>query len=105
MTLDQIRQVLVAEQRIVAVFVSPSGNGIKGIARIQPDASQHKASFLSVERHIAQLGITTTISGATTAPRGCTAPSSCRTSPSGGCAGTSAPPTCKPRSSSVAASS
>ena len=51
MTLDQIRQVLIDDQRIVAVFISPSGNGIKGVARIQPYAMWHKASFLAVERH------------------------------------------------------
>jgi len=53
LTLADIRQVLITDQRIVAVFVSPSGNGIKGIARIHPDATQHKASFLAVERHFA----------------------------------------------------
>ena len=57
MTLDQIRQVLVDDQRIIAVFISPSGTGIKGVARIQPDTEQHRASFLSVERHFATLGI------------------------------------------------
>jgi hypothetical protein len=56
MTLDDIRQVLVADQRIVAGFITPSGAGMKGIARIRPDAD-HKASFLSVERHFASLGI------------------------------------------------
>jgi hypothetical protein len=57
LTLDQIRQVLLDDQRIVAGFISPSGNGIKGIARIRPDAEQHKASYLAVERHFASIGI------------------------------------------------
>ena len=53
LTLDQIRQVLVADQRIVAGFVSPSGNGIKGVARIDPSTDDHRASFLAVEQHFA----------------------------------------------------
>lgn len=57
MTLDQIRHALISDLRIIAVFITPSGNGIKGIARIQRDTEQHKASFLAVEKHFAQLGI------------------------------------------------
>jgi len=55
--LDLIAKTLQADQRIVAVFQSPSGTGIKGIARILPDASKHKESFFAVEEHFKSLGI------------------------------------------------
>lgn len=53
----EIRGVLVADPRVVAVFDSPSGNGVKGIARIPADSSRHLQSFLAVEAHFASLGI------------------------------------------------
>lgn len=57
LTLEQMRSILIDDQRIIAIFISPSGKGIKGIARVRPDASQHKASYLSAEHHFASLGI------------------------------------------------
>lgn len=56
--LAETRRMLIADKRIVAVFDSPSGNGIKGIARIQPDATLQVQSFEAVEQHFSSLGIT-----------------------------------------------
>lgn len=56
-TVDEMRNVLTADSRIVAVFVTPSGEGVKGIARIPADATTHKAAFLAAEAHFQTLNL------------------------------------------------
>ena len=56
-TLDEMREILQADPRMVAVFRSPSGAGIKGVARIPKDAANHKAAFLAAEAHFKKLNL------------------------------------------------
>lgn len=57
-TIDEMREILQADPRMVAVFVTPSGAGIKGVARIPKDAANHKAAFLAAEAHFKSLKLT-----------------------------------------------
>lgn len=50
-TVEEMRDILRAEPRIVASFVTPSGDSVKGIARIRPDIDTHLASFIAVRDH------------------------------------------------------
>lgn len=50
-TIDDMRAELQDDPRMVAVFVTPSGAGVKGIARIPADAERHLAAFLAAEAH------------------------------------------------------
>lgn len=52
-TVEEIVEILRAEPRIVAAFVSPSGAGVKGIARIPICTSkdQHVAAFAAARNH------------------------------------------------------
>jgi len=54
---DDMRAVLQADPRMVAVFVTPSGAGVKGVARIPADAATHKAAFLAAEAHFKTLNL------------------------------------------------
>jgi hypothetical protein len=56
-SLDEMREILQADPRMVAVFVTPSGEGIKGVARIPADPSTHKSAFLAAEAHFKTLNI------------------------------------------------
>lgn len=56
-SLEEMREILQADPRMVAVFVTPSGQGIKGVARIPQDASTHKAAFLAAEAHFRTLNL------------------------------------------------
>ena len=56
-TLETMRETLQADPRMVAVFLSPSGTGIKGVARIPKDAANHKAAFLAAEAHFKSLNL------------------------------------------------
>jgi hypothetical protein len=53
-TVDEMREILRAEPRVVAAFVSPSGDGVKGVARIPADVSTHLGSFIAVREFFAQ---------------------------------------------------
>jgi len=55
-SVKEMREALIADPHILAVFITPSGNGVKGIARIPADASTHRACFLAAEAHFASLG-------------------------------------------------
>ena len=46
-SVDEIVEILQAEPRIVAAFVSPSGHGVKGIARIPADSATHLGAFIA----------------------------------------------------------
>ncbi|MCP5534365.1 MAG: hypothetical protein H7A48_14435 [Akkermansiaceae bacterium] len=50
-TIERLRAALEADPRMRAVFLSPSGNGLKGVARCLPDAARHRESFLAAEAH------------------------------------------------------
>lgn len=56
-SLDEMRDMLQADPRMVATFVTPSGAGVKGVARIPADASTHKAAFLAAEAHFKTLNL------------------------------------------------
>ena len=56
-SLADLRSALISDPRIVALFISPSGDGIKAIARISSDVSLHKRSFFAAEAHFKTLGI------------------------------------------------
>ena len=52
-TVEEIVEILQAEPRIVAAFVSPSGHGVKGIARIPVCSTrdEHVAAFAAARNH------------------------------------------------------
>jgi len=52
-TVEEIVEILQAEPRIVAAFVSPSGAGVKGIARIPvcTTKEEHVAAFVAARNH------------------------------------------------------
>ena len=57
---DEIVQMLQAEPRIVAAFVSPSGYGVKGIARIPvcQTKDEHVAAFAAARNHFRTYNLT-----------------------------------------------
>jgi len=57
---DEIVEILRAEPRIVAAFVSPSGAGVKGIARIPvcKTKEEHVAAFVAARNHFRQHNLT-----------------------------------------------
>jgi hypothetical protein len=57
-TVEEMREALQSDPRMVAVFVSASGEGVKGIARIAADHEKHKAAFLAAEAHFKSLKLT-----------------------------------------------
>jgi hypothetical protein len=57
-TVTEMRDILQADPRVVAAFVSPSGDGVKGVARIQPNVASHLASFIAVREFFAQHNLT-----------------------------------------------
>lgn len=57
-TLDEVRGKLMSDPHMQAVFVTPSGNGVKGVMRIPADATRHLDSFLAAESHWRRQGLT-----------------------------------------------
>jgi hypothetical protein len=59
-TVEEIVEILQAEPRIVAAFVSPSGHGVKGIARIPicQTRDQHVAAFAAARNHFRSHNLT-----------------------------------------------
>lgn len=53
-----MRAALIADPHILAVFASPSGNGIKAIAAIPADPSLHLPTFLAAEAHFHKYSLT-----------------------------------------------
>jgi hypothetical protein len=53
--LPEIREKLLKSLHLEGLFVSPSGDGLKAVLRVPPDASKHAASFRAVERHVFKL--------------------------------------------------
>jgi len=50
--LSEVRQKLQASPHMSAVFLSPTGDGLKAIVRVPADPSKHLASFRAVEKHV-----------------------------------------------------
>ena len=57
-SVEEMRNIIVNDPHSVGVFTSPSGNGVKGIIRIQPDPLTHKESFLAAEAYFAKMSLT-----------------------------------------------
>lgn len=57
----EIKTLLTADPRIVYVFVSPSGEGLKAAFRVAADAitddASYKTAFVQVEKHFADIGV------------------------------------------------
>lgn len=53
----QMRNMAISSPHVVAVFVSPSGKGVKAIIRILASVESHRACFESAKRHFAELGL------------------------------------------------
>ncbi len=53
--LPEVREKLEASPYVVAVFLSPSGDGLKGVFRVPADASKHAGSFRAAEKHVRDL--------------------------------------------------
>lgn len=51
----EVRKKLEGSPHVVAVFVSPSDDGLKAVFRVAADVSQHAASFRAVEKHVRDL--------------------------------------------------
>ena len=56
-TVAAMVEFLKADPHIQAGFVTPSGVGVKGLARIPADAGNHKAAFLVAEKYYADKGL------------------------------------------------
>jgi len=56
-SVDEMREILQADPRMVAVFVTPSGEGVKGVARVPADVETHKAAFLAAEAHFRTMNL------------------------------------------------
>src|SRR5205823_13800283 len=50
--LPRLRDALKRSPNVWALFKSPSGNGLKVIFRVVPDASSHYGSFLAVQSYM-----------------------------------------------------
>jgi VirE N-terminal domain. len=53
--LETVRKKLKASPHLFALFLSPTGNGLKAVFRVPADASQHSGTFRAVEAHVKQL--------------------------------------------------
>ena len=53
--LSETRRNLVTSPHLFALFLSPSGDGLKAVFRVPADASKHAASFLTIEKHLPEL--------------------------------------------------
>jgi VirE N-terminal domain/AAA domain len=53
--LPGVREKLKASPYLWALFLSPSGNGLKPIFRVPADVSKHAGSFRAVEKHVSEL--------------------------------------------------
>lgn len=53
--LPEIRKKLKASHHVYALFLSPTGNGLKAVFRVPGDGAKHPGSFRAVEAHVKQL--------------------------------------------------
>jgi hypothetical protein len=50
-----VRTKLLESPHLWALFLSPTGNGLKCVFRVRADAGKHKASFHAIEEHVGEL--------------------------------------------------
>ena len=53
--METIRKRLLASPYLFALFLSPTGNGLKAVFRVSPDGANHAGNFRAVEAHIREL--------------------------------------------------
>ena len=53
--LPSVREQLQTSPHLFALFLSPSGNGLKAVFRVPADASKHAGSYRAVEKHVREL--------------------------------------------------
>jgi len=53
--LPEIHEKLRNSLHVLAVFLSPSGDGLKAVFRVPADATKHQGSFRAIEKHIKEL--------------------------------------------------
>ena len=53
--LPRVREQLQTSRHLYALFLSPTGHGLKPVFRVPSDASKHAGSFRAVEAHVKQL--------------------------------------------------
>jgi P4 family phage/plasmid primase-like protien len=53
--IGDVRESLLHSPHLFAVFVSPTGDGVKAVFRVPADAERHAESFLAVSRHVEEL--------------------------------------------------
>jgi putative DNA primase/helicase len=53
--LPEVRKKFETSPYVMAVFLSPSGDGLKVVFRVPPDASKHAGSFRAAEKHVREL--------------------------------------------------
>src|SRR6516225_8599550 len=53
--LPEVRDKLRTSPHLFALFVSPSGDGLKAVFRVPADASKHAGSFRAVQSHVREL--------------------------------------------------
>jgi putative DNA primase/helicase len=53
--LPESRNKLQASPHVFALFLSPTGDGLKAIFKVRADASQHQGSYRAVEKHVKDL--------------------------------------------------
>jgi hypothetical protein len=51
-TLHEVRVKLLSSPHLWAVFLSPTGDGLKGVFRVAADKAKHLASFRAVQKHV-----------------------------------------------------
>lgn len=56
-TVDEIREILINDPCIQAVFVSPSGEGVKGIARVPASVETHAGAYAAAVEHFGAKGL------------------------------------------------
>lgn len=55
--IDEMRALLLADPHVIAVFASPSGQGIKAVIRIPAGVETHRGAFEAAAEHFAQFGL------------------------------------------------
>src|SRR5262249_49009936 len=53
--LEEVRAKLLASPHLWALFLSPTGNGLKAVFRVANDAAKHYASYLAAQTYVEKL--------------------------------------------------
>jgi hypothetical protein len=54
-SLPDVREKLSKSPHVWALFTSPSGDGLKAVFHVYPDAEKHSGSYRAIERHVREL--------------------------------------------------